>query len=163
MKHFSIIFVLVVLAVLASTSSVSFAQSPWTRLGNPVLDPGSPGEWDDIGVIMPSVLFVGSTYHMWYTATDVAGDLKQIGYATSSDGITWTKYNNPATPNPPFAESDPVLNPGSAGSWDDKRVVSPFVLLIDSVYHMWYAGSDDSRLADILQLVILHPQMGSHG
>jgi predicted GH43/DUF377 family glycosyl hydrolase len=139
MKHLSIIFVF----VFVLTFSISFAQTNWTKHGSPVLDPGPAGEWDDQRLGICSVLFDGSTYHMWYTADSVGGNLHDIGYATSADGIIWTKYDDSNTPNPPFAESDPVLSPGTPGSWDDDRVNMPCVILIDTVYHMWYTGADN--------------------
>ena len=124
--------------------SLSFGQTNWTKYpGNPVLRPGSSGEWDEQKIGISSVLFDGSTYHMWYSASVVGDYFKSIGYATSLDGTIWTKNNDPSTSNPPFAESDPVLNPGTAGSWDDDRVALPCVILIDTLYHMWYTGADN--------------------
>ncbi len=138
MKHCFMVFVLML------SISISFSQTNWTKHeGNPVLHPGSSGEWDDQRLGISSVLFDGSAYHMWYSADKVNGYLNNIGYATSTDGIIWSKYDDPSTPNPPFAESDPVLNPGTAGSWDDDRVAMPCVILIDAVYHMWYIGADN--------------------
>jgi hypothetical protein len=58
---------------------------------------------------------------------------EKIGYATSTDGIMWTKYDNPATTNPPYAESDPVLVPGSPGTYDDEGLYFQSVLLINSI------------------------------
>ncbi|MEJ2545465.1 MAG: hypothetical protein P8Y99_15490, partial [Calditrichaceae bacterium] len=136
MKYISIIFVL----VLMVTYSNSFAQTDWEKYeGNPVLVPGSVLEWDVQRIGISSVLFDGSSYHMWYSA----GDMSNIGYATSTDGITWIKYNNQLTTNPPYAESDPVLHPGTEGSWDDDRVAYPCVILVDTIYHMWYTGADN--------------------
>ncbi|MEJ2196013.1 MAG: T9SS type A sorting domain-containing protein, partial [Ignavibacteriaceae bacterium] len=68
-------------------------------------------------------------YHMWFGGHDGSNN-RQIGYATSPDGITWTKYSG-----------NPVLTPGSS-SWDDIWVDSPEVLFINGVFHMWYSGYD---------------------
>ena len=39
------------------------------------------------------VLQEGSTYKMWYVGHRISGqNTSKVGYATSSDGITWTKY-----------------------------------------------------------------------
>jgi hypothetical protein len=44
----------------------------WTKdTLNPVLEDGPPGSWDDIMSYQPSVLFDGSTYHMWYSGGGV--------------------------------------------------------------------------------------------
>ena len=75
---------------------IGLASSPdgvtWARAGNnPVLDV-SPGEWDYQGVTAPWVIFDGSVYHMWYHGGGWCAGDERIGYATSPDGITWTKY-----------------------------------------------------------------------
>jgi hypothetical protein len=66
---------------------------------------------------------------MWYTGGSFAS--WQIGYATSEDGNTWTKYAN-----------NPVLNKGSAGSWDRTFVIGSSVISdsAESKYKMWYSG-----------------------
>ena len=63
---------------------------------------------------------------MWYGASD--GDNFRIGYATSSDGIAWTKYDDPSTTAPPYAESDPVLGLGP-GSFETVWVYFPQVII----------------------------------
>ena len=65
-----------------------------------------------------------------------------VGLAVSTDGITWTKYNDPTTMNHPYAESDPVLSP-SPGEWDGDFVEASKVMLIDDTLHMWYDGWKD--------------------
>lgn len=138
---------------LVSTVTFSFAQVNWTRQndGNPVLDPGPSGAWDNEFVGSPSVLFYGNTYHMWYWGgTDY--NLRGIGYATSPDGITWTKYDDSTTTSLPFAESDRVLYPGQQGTWDDASVATPSVLLIESTYHMWYAGTQDPTHSELISI-----------
>jgi len=137
MKIFSTYVVLSLLIALTSTLS---AQINWTKHpSNPVLDPGPDGAWDEGLVVAPYVLFDGQTYKMWYWGYD----LRSIGYASSPDGRTWTKYDDPATTSSAYSESDPVLIPGQPGSWEDASVATPSVLLIDNIYHMWYAGTRD--------------------
>lgn len=81
----------------------------WTREANPALSPGGPGSWDE-RTIQIQVIKDGPIYHMWYLAQDTAGT-SQIGHATSSDGMTFTK--DPA---------NPVLGVGAGGSWDDTSI-----------------------------------------
>ena len=88
------------------------------------MDKGPAGDWDDLGVWPDCVYFDGSTYHMWFGGYD--GTYSRIGYATSPDRITWTKYDDPSTTNPPFTQSDPVLIP-DAGEWDQHSVGAPCV------------------------------------
>ena len=96
---------------------------------NPILRPGARGEWDEWAVMSMSVVRVGRTFHLYYEggATGV-GDL-QVGHATSTDGLTWTKD-----------PENPVLRPGAAGEWDDGATWDPFVLYEDGVFKMWYGG-----------------------
>jgi len=138
-------FFTLVLAVLflASIFNTSFAQVNWTKHPNPVLTSGPAGAWDEEFAAFPSVLFDGSSYHMWYgNYNHVNQQFERIGYATSSGGITWQKNDDPTTTIPPFAQSDPVLNPGASGTYDDVGVTDPCVLMINNIYHMWYGGSD---------------------
>jgi hypothetical protein len=69
----------------------------WVRHPSAVLEPG-PSSWDGYQVFSPGVIFDGVSYHMWYTGVREFGTsfLFQIGYATSPDGISWTK--DPANP-----------------------------------------------------------------
>ena len=106
---------------------------------NPVIDSGSTGEWDNGGLAPKSVIFDGTIYRMWYVGYDVL-NWHRVGYATSPDGINWTKYDDPATTAPPFAESDPVLKPGLIGSWDYDDVFGGSVLFDGSIFHMWYGA-----------------------
>ena len=101
MKYSLTFFTLVILTVLISST---MAQVNWTKYPSPVLTRGFSGDWDEKNVLMPSVLFDGSVYHLWYVTYDfVAERSEYIGYATSSDGISWTKYDDPSTTDPPFS------------------------------------------------------------
>lgn len=64
---------------------------------------------DHNGVCDPTVIKVGSTYYMYYTADPWDGANNQMFLATSTDGRAWTKYPNnsvPATPVIPFTPTD---------------------------------------------------------
>jgi len=107
----------------------------WTKYsGNPVLDIGSPGSWDGDSVGDPYVIHEDNQYRMWYTGqtwgATPADDMYRIGYATSPDGIRWTRYSE-----------NPVLTTGSLGSWDDRRVWRPSVISTGSGYVMYYRGA----------------------
>ena len=66
----------------------------WTRYAeNPVIQVGDIGTWDDEVVGPGPVLYDGETYKMWFLG--VNGSMIQTGYATSSDGINWTKNETP--------------------------------------------------------------------
>jgi predicted GH43/DUF377 family glycosyl hydrolase len=104
----------------------------WSKYGgNPVLDLGPGGTWDDNELYTLSVIYNGSGFEMWYGGDD--NPYVRIGYATSPDGMTWTKH-----------PSNPVLDLGSGGLWDDTYVWYPSVIFDGGGYHMWYIGNDGS-------------------
>lgn len=106
-----------------------FLPGDWTKLsGNPVFSVGASGAWDDHFVFAPSVLMDGSTYKMWYVGSSAVDPNRKVGYATSTDGITWTRQG-----------SAPVFGAGSAGAWDAK-ISFPSVIKDGSIYKMWYTG-----------------------
>lgn len=86
---------------------------PWVVDPEPVLSPGSEGAWDEGGVAWPSVLQapagVPARFVMYYAGSPAVTGDKMIGLATSSDGVTWQKHDDPDTVEMSFAESDPVL------------------------------------------------------
>ena len=112
---------------------------PWTIDFNPVLSPGPTGAWDDVQVNAPDVLETDSGYVMFYDARG-KDTPSMIGRATSPDGIHWTKYNDPATTEPAFAESDPVLKTSDKG-WDSTRVVDPNVVKTPDGWQMIYLAT----------------------
>lgn len=87
----------------------------WTHNPAPVLTAGPAGNWDGVGIYHPFVIHRTSAYEIWYAGMD--GVKIQIGYATSPDGLTWTKYVN-----------NPVLKVGLPGDWDDTYVFCPYGL-----------------------------------
>ncbi len=119
-----------------SQSETSFATGyatssdgiTWTKYaGNPVLQGGPAGSWDDQGGFPSTVLFDGTSFKMWYTGSD--GNRFRFGYATSSDGIQWTKHAN-----------NPILDVGTLGTWDSDILFLPDVHFDGTTYHMWYDG-----------------------
>ena len=126
-----------------STHQIGLATSDdglnWTKHpGNPIMTPG-PEAWDGGSVRVPMVWKEGADYHMIYTGAGSGG--MRIGYATSSDGISWTK--NPA--NPVF--NDPTWANGETENWG--------VIKVGDEYQMWYSdfGVRQSGLAVSTDLV----------
>jgi predicted GH43/DUF377 family glycosyl hydrolase len=104
--------------------------SPWVKLAsNPILGPavGWEADWVD----SPSVLYEAGVYKMWYQGC--VGQLCGIGYATSADGIAWTRF-----------AGNPVLTP-NATSWDQTLGV-PTVIHDGNAYRMWYTGNGPSAI-----------------
>ena len=79
-------------------------------------------------VTEPTVIHVGSFFHMWYVGND--GGTLRIGHATSIDGLTWVRD-----------AANPVLNLGDLGSWDWLNVYGPSVVKVGNVYKLWYSGA----------------------
>jgi predicted GH43/DUF377 family glycosyl hydrolase len=101
----------------------------WIRhSGNPVLAKGLTGTWDEKWAYVNTVLYMDSTYKMWYTGSDANGSCF-IGYATSNDGILWDKY-----------PGNPVLK-GATGNWDALNNQNARVIYHDGKYEMWYNGN----------------------
>ena len=126
-------------AIFVATSTNG---TTWTRGngGAPVLE-GSPLSFDQDGVYGPDVVYdpadTVAPYRMWYSGR--AGVFGAIGYATSTDGNSWTKY--PGTGQLPLA----VLTHGPAGSADSFSAADPSVLKDGTTWKMWYTGDDSSK------------------
>jgi len=73
----------------------------------------------------PSVLKTESGYEMWYSGWRNFAD-QHMGYATSPDGVVWTK-----------SLENPVLE--APGGWT-LQIVSPSVMVRDDQYRMWFQG-----------------------
>ena len=95
---------------------------------NPVFD-GEPGAWDGSGEHAPFVMKNGDLYQMWYEGFD--GDVRQLGYATSRDGVNWRKY-----------PGNPVLQAGPE-SYDQFVAGHGTVLYEDGLYKLWYHAIGD--------------------
>ena len=113
----------------------------WTRAngGSPVLQ-GTAGAFDEDGVYGADVIYdatnAAAPFRMWYSGrADVFGG---IGYATSLDGVTWTKYASSGVPAA-------VVSHGPPGSADSFAAADPTVLQDGSVLKMWYTGDDSNK------------------
>src|SRR2546426_6464552 len=93
------------LGLATSTTGITFTKFS----GNPILDLGSTGTWEDRGLNMPFVETAPPRL-LWYSAS---GTVNRAGYATSSNGLSWSK-----------ATANPVLLEGPAGAWDSAGAYS---------------------------------------
>jgi len=107
----------------------------WTKYsGNPVFTKGDSTSWEGHWIESPAVLYDNGTYKMWYTGVPYDWRIR-IGYATSPDGITWTKYPN-----------NPVVSLGAPGTWDDMWVGVPAVIKRDNHFEIWYSALSEADL-----------------
>lgn len=74
--------------------ATSVDGTSWTKKGQ-VLYRGVIGQWDSLFVSRPSVIYEDGLFKMWYDSCPLAC---QIGYATSVDGFSWTKYSGNPLP-----------------------------------------------------------------
>lgn len=107
----------------------------WIRYGDaPVLLPsGDSSEWDGMYMFRPSIVEVDGVYHMWYSGSDGTSGTygcmqgryyaRGIGYATSTDGINWTKPS-----------SDPFIHVCDGVSYRDERSYTPWILYSPSFF-----------------------------
>jgi len=110
---------------IAASQCVDFYH--WTP-PTVVLTPA--GGWEG-SIRSPWVLYVNTTYYMWYTGgTD---KFTAIGFATSTDGIHW---NRPGSA-PNLVASQP---------WENGTVEAPSVVYdwVDRTFKMFYTGGDHS-------------------
>ncbi len=100
-----------------------------------ILDHGGTGDDDQTHVYSPFILKDDSIYKMWYSGIKPSGRW-QMMYATSKDGITWTKYS---TTN--------IIPYGGTGDDDENGLFTPCVIKDGATYKMWYSGkrSSDSK------------------
>ena len=100
--------------------------------GTPVFTGAGPGHWDakirERGWIMvdaPAKPGDAPLFRLWYTGYDGTREgIKQLGYATSPDGVNWTRHPS---------------NPIHSGDWvEDMMIVKQ-----DSTYFMFAEGRDD--------------------
>ena len=92
---------------------------------------------DGLHTEYPSVLRVDGIYRMWYSGygVDAKGiEAWRIHYATSNDGIHWTKHGV-------------VLDCGGPESWESTGVAFPWVIRHQGLYLMWYGGQRAGKYA----------------
>lgn len=106
------------MALATSTDGIE-----WTKHGI-VMWPG-PDTFDERGLHDPMVLYEDGLYKMWYHA--VSWNEWQVAYATSPDGINWTKYGV-------------VIPRGFQGTLDVLHSMFPSVLRRADGYIMFYEG-----------------------
>jgi hypothetical protein len=106
----------------------------WNRFsGNPVLTPGNAA-WESKTVKTGTVIKSGDTLKMWYGATSLDDSLPPVvGYATSLDGIHWSKFPNP------------VIQAGPENDWDWSGISPETVIEENGQLKMWYTGYKDSQ------------------
>jgi hypothetical protein len=133
MKIIHPVFILASFLIALQPNSLR-SQTSWVNYpGNPVInsdfDPGA------IALERPSVLFDGISFHMWYSSIRVFPipqnqlHLGCMGYATSTDGISWQSVN-PVAMEPLFDEN----------AFDMLSASQGWVIEDRDTFKMWYRG-----------------------
>jgi predicted GH43/DUF377 family glycosyl hydrolase len=102
----------------------------WRKHPAAVLEPGPRGSFDERGVADPYVIRAGEWFVMFYLGVDRAGR-QQLGMARSTDGVRWEKLR-----------TNPILEIGTAGAFDENGLGEPAVWSSDDKYWMLYTGRD---------------------
>lgn len=103
--------------------------STWTVTEQPVLKISQP--WEHDLQIYPCVLFTEGMYLMWYASyLEKNHETTAIGFAVSTDGITWHKH-----------PQNPILRPDPTRAWESHYVSSHSVIqLDDGRFRIWYSS-----------------------
>lgn len=110
---------------------------------NPVMRPGSPGEWDDGAVWDPFVIYEDGIFKMWYGGERAGHKDFECGYAVSKDGEHFTKK-------------------GRISYLDTGRMADMHVFhdKENGRYYMYYWDWGRSEVADRLRLVVSPDETG---
>lgn len=106
----------------------------WTCQAYDILASTSPQAWEaSQNQTTPAILKSGSMYVLYYSS-GITLENEAFGYATSSDGQSFTKYAS----NPIFSISDGIV-------WRDNRTYTPsFIQDTGTLYVVYYTGKETS-------------------
>lgn len=113
------------IALAKSTDGTVFEKRPEI-----VVQPGPRGSFDERGVSDPYVIRRGEFFYLFYLGQDRAAR-QRLGVARSRDGLAWEKLR-----------SNPVLEMGAAGAFDENGLGEPAVWSSGGFYWMLYTGRD---------------------
>jgi predicted GH43/DUF377 family glycosyl hydrolase len=123
-------------------SWIGYATSPdglhWRRMSSrPVLSFERP--WEKVAVMCPHVIWDDQlkVFRMWYSGGE-QNEPNAIGYATSPDGLVWTKH-----------EANPVFTPDPQIAWERFKVAGVQVEKRGNWHYMFYIGYRDEEHAQI--------------
>jgi len=123
-------------------SAIGYATSAdgrtWTRQSDkPVLLADKP--WEKVAVMCPHVIWDDASrqFRMWYSGGEQY-EPDAIGYATSRDGLHWTKH-----------DANPIFRADPAQPWEQFKVTACQVVPHGEWYYMFYIGFRDVNHAQI--------------
>ena len=110
----------------------------WERKSEkPVLAAEAP--WEGVALMCPHVFYDDreKLYRMWYSGGEQY-EPNAIGYATSPDGLKWTKH-----------AQNPIFRPDPQNDWEKERVTACQVVRDGDWHLMFYIGFRDVHRAQI--------------
>jgi hypothetical protein len=123
-------------------SWIGYATSPdgkvWTRRSDkPVLSPEAA--WEKVALMCPNVIWdeQAKLFRMWYSGGEQY-EPDAIGYATSPDGLSWTRH-----------ASNPVFRPDPKILWEQRKVAGAQVFRRGDWHYILYIGYRDIDHAQI--------------
>jgi len=123
-------------------SWIGYARSTdgksWQRMSDkPVLSADVP--WEKVAVMCPHVIWdaEAKSFRMWYSGGEQY-EPDAIGYATSPDGLTWTKH-----------AANPVFAADAKSPWEQHKVTACQVVRRGEWYLMFYIGFFDLHRVQI--------------
>ncbi len=128
-------------SIYATRFCIGYATSTdgrtWKRMSDkPVMEPTE--EWEGQCLMCPSVIWDEKQmlYKMWYSGGGFEGgelEPNAIGYATSPDGLNWTKYSG-----------NPVLRPDPDAECEKYKVAGGQIISHGGWYLIFYIGFSDT-------------------
>ncbi|MBT2503882.1 glycoside hydrolase [Curtobacterium sp. ISL-83] len=109
-----------------------FGRGAWEQLSvdGPALAPELP--WEEQCIEAPALRFDGTTFTMFYAGA-YNNRPQQIGWATSTDGATWTR-----------GSSAPLIPAGAAGTWNSSESGHPgYMRDADGAEYLFFQGNPD--------------------
>jgi len=106
-------------SIYLATSTTLDGTYVLANSGSPVLS--ASGGWDASIVAQPMVVYEDGTYFMWYSG----GSTQKLGFAYSSNGLSWTT-----------SAGNPII---------DARGAEPTVVKVEDTWHVWYLAESSTH------------------
>jgi hypothetical protein len=123
----------------------------WKRYGSGPVLPITAGSWDSAYTGFGTVIPLPDGFHFFYSGGQHAMH-EGIGYAFSTDGISWEKAD------------DPLFHVHDGMPWRSTRCYTPSVLVRRQggvlCFHMWFTGDDGSTRAIGYAVGCVRPPLG---
>jgi hypothetical protein len=133
-------------APIAELDQIWCATSPngmnWTVKGAVLLADQQQFRWDSLKVGRPAVLYENGIFKMWFDGSQRStseptknqpGSGRHVGYATSTNGLNWTKWT-----------TNPIFN--NSGAIDVEKVDNQYVVVEESGNGVfWRVGTNETE------------------